>query len=126
MTVLPKNPDASAQKILAKLQKKTKIKKLAVIISDTWGRVWREGQVNMAIGIAGMDPLLSYEGKKDHNGYSLKATIIAVADELAGASELVMNKLDNVPVALIRGYAYKSAKGTIQDIFRDPKKDMFR
>lgn len=126
VSLLPKDSDASAQKILTGLQKQGNIKNLAVIISDTWGRAWREGQVNMAIGVAGIDPLVSYQGLKDQTGYTLEATVIAIADELAGAGELVMNKLDNVPVALIRGYAFKPAKGNIKHILRDPKMDLFR
>ena len=126
VTLLPVDPDASAQKILQTLQKATKIKKLAIIISDTWGRTWREGQTNMAIGIAGIQPLLSYEGKKDPYGYHLQATIIAIADELASAAELVMNKTDNVPAAIIRGYNFQTGKTSIQSLLRDPKTDLFR
>jgi coenzyme F420-0:L-glutamate ligase/coenzyme F420-1:gamma-L-glutamate ligase len=97
-----------------------------VIISDTFGRPWREGFVNVAIGVAGMEPLRDYRGVTDPGGHLLKATILAVADELASAAELVMGKLDGVPVAVIRGYAYTPGDGTAAQLVRPPERDLFR
>jgi coenzyme F420-0:L-glutamate ligase/coenzyme F420-1:gamma-L-glutamate ligase len=99
---------------------------IAVIISDTWGRPWRTGQVNMAIGVAGLEPLADYRGQIDSYGYELHASIIAVADELAAAAELVMGKIDQVPVALIRGYTYIPGSNNGRALIRDGATDMFR
>jgi coenzyme F420-0:L-glutamate ligase/coenzyme F420-1:gamma-L-glutamate ligase len=98
---------------------------VAVIISDSFGRPWRNGIVNFAIGVAGMQPLTDYRGQTDPFGNDLRVTIIAVADELACASELVMGKVDNVPVAVIRGYPYDRADGTGRDLIMDPAKNLF-
>lgn len=125
VALLPKDPDASAKKIQEALQKKSK-KTLGIIISDTWGRPWRDGQVNFAIGSSGLDVLIDYRGQQDTNDYELKATIIAVADELASAAELVMGKIDRVPVALIRGYNFTKNSAGSKKLLRDPRKDMFR
>jgi len=103
-----------------------RIKKLGVIISDTWGRPWREGQVNFAIGSYGIDPLVDYRGEKDTYGYTLSASMIAVADELASAAELVMGKTDKVPAVLIRGYHFENTKKNAKMLMRDTAKDMFR
>jgi len=97
-----------------------------VIISDTFGRPWREGVVNVAIGLAGMDPLRTYIGKTDPYGYELQTTVIAPADELASAAELVMGKLRQVPVVLIRGYAHEPVEGSARAIVREPSMDLFR
>lgn len=129
LTLLPVDPDRSAQTIRTRLQQLAGAEAafdLAVIISDTWGRPWRNGQVNMAIGVAGIEALADYRGQYDPYGYELHASIIAVADELAAAAELVMGKVDGVPVALIRGYAYKPATGDIRSLLRDSATDMFR
>lgn len=129
LTLLPVDPDRSAQAVRTRLQQLAgadSIFDTAVIISDTWGRPWRNGQVNMAIGIAGMEALTDYRGQYDPYGYELHASVIAIADELAAAAELVMGKVDAVPVALIRGYAYKPATGDIRSLLRDSATDMFR
>ena len=129
VTLLPIDPDGSAKALRARLQELSgegAAFDLAVIISDTWGRPWRNGQVNMAIGVAGLEPLSDYRGQYDSHGYELQASVIAVADELASAAELVMGKVERVPVALIRGYAYTRGSSTVQALLRDPATDMFR
>ncbi len=125
LTLLPVDADQSAQLLRTRLQQLTG-EDLAVIISDTWGRPWRNGQVNMAIGVAGMQALADYRGQLDPYGYELQASVIAVADELAAAAELVMGKIDRVPVALIRGYRYIPGEGGIQTLQRESATDMFR
>ena len=97
-----------------------------MIISDTFGRPWREGQVDIAIGLSGLNPFTDYRGRRDQYGYDLKATVICVADELASSAELCMNKLDRVPVAIIRGYEYKSAEIPSRSLTRRPTRDLFR
>jgi coenzyme F420-0:L-glutamate ligase/coenzyme F420-1:gamma-L-glutamate ligase len=127
--LLPEDSDRSAREIRARLQELSHEGanfEIGVIISDTWGRPWRNGQVNMAIGVSGLESLADYRGQYDPYGYELHASVIAVADELASAAELVMGKIDRVPVALIRGYSYIPAPGTVQALLRDPATDMFR
>lgn len=126
LTLLPVDADLSAQRIRQQLQTVTGKEEIAIIISDTWGRPWREGQVNMAIGVAGIEPLVDYRGQHDRYGYVMQASIIAVADELAAAAELVMGKTDHIPVALIRGYRYLAGEGSIHALRRDSTTDMFR
>ena len=125
VAVLPPDPDASARAIRDRLQAQMGVE-VAVIISDTFGRPWREGLVNVAIGLAGMQANVDYTGQTDAQGYELKVTALAVADELAAAAELVMNKLDNVPVAVIRGYDYPRGDGNLSQLIRDPERDLFR
>jgi coenzyme F420-0:L-glutamate ligase/coenzyme F420-1:gamma-L-glutamate ligase len=127
LALLPVDSDHSAQTLRTRLQALTRSDiELAIIISDTWGRPWRNGQVNMAIGISGMHPLADYRGQRDPYGYEMHASVIAIADELAAAAELVMGKVDQVPVALIRGYSYTPAEGHINELLRDSATDMFR
>ncbi len=129
VTLLPVDSDRSANELRGRLQELSgegAAFEIALIISDTWGRPWRNGQVNMAIGVAGLEPLSDYRGQVDPYGYELHASVIAVADELAAAAELVMGKIDRVPVALIRGYAYTPGTSTAQTLLRDPATDMFR
>jgi coenzyme F420-0:L-glutamate ligase/coenzyme F420-1:gamma-L-glutamate ligase len=125
VSVLPPDPDASARAIRQGLHERLGIN-LAVIISDTFGRPWREGLVNVAIGLAGLEAVKDYTGMHDAQGYELKVTALAIADELAAAAELVMNKLDNVPVAIIRGYIYPSGEGSLTQLLRAPERDLFR
>ncbi|MDG6998253.1 MAG: coenzyme F420-0:L-glutamate ligase [Nitrososphaerota archaeon] len=125
VVLLPKRPDESASKIRSTISKGTR-KTVAVIISDTFGRPWREGQVDVAIGISGIDPFDDYRGKKDQYGYNLKASVICTADEIASAAELCMRKLDRIPVAIVRGVAYKSANTRARAIARKPSRDLFR
>ena len=127
LALLPVDADRSARELRERLQALSGGDvELAIIVSDTWGRPWRTGQVNMAIGIAGISPLADYRGQHDPYGYELHASVIAVADELAAAAELVMGKVDRVPVALIRGYSYTPAEGNIRELLRDSATDMFR
>jgi coenzyme F420-0:L-glutamate ligase/coenzyme F420-1:gamma-L-glutamate ligase len=129
LTLLPVDSDRSAREIRARLQQlagKGDDLQIALIISDTWGRPWRNGQINMAIGLAGLAALSDYRGQTDPYGYELHASVIAVADELASAAELVMGKIDRVPVALIRGYQFTPDEGNIHTLTRDSATDMFR
>ncbi len=123
--LLPRDPDGSAARIRAGLRERTGAD-VAVIITDSFGRPWRNGIVNIAIGVAGMLPLADYRGQTDPAGYDLRVTVMAVADELAGAAELVMGKVEKVPVAVIRGYAYNRGDGTGHDLIMDSAKDLFR
>jgi coenzyme F420-0:L-glutamate ligase/coenzyme F420-1:gamma-L-glutamate ligase len=123
-TLLPKDPDASAQKIRDGLISRTGCE-LAVIISDTFGRPWREGLVNVAIGVAGMAPLKSHVGTRDPQGFPLQATIAGMADEAAAAAGLVSGKLNRVPVVLVRGLTYEPG-GSGRDLLRPPEGDLFR
>ena len=125
VAVLPPDPDASARAIRDRIREQMGVE-VAVIISDTFGRPWREGLVNVAIGLAGMQANVDYTGQYDAQGYELKVTALSVADELAAAAELVMNKLDNVPVAVIRGYDYPRGDGDLSQLIRDPERDLFR
>lgn len=129
VTLLPVDPDHSAKQLRSHLQELSgegSTFDIAVIISDTWGRPWRSGQVNMAIGVAGMEAVVDYRGQYDPFGYELHASVLAVADELASAAELVMGKIDHIPVALIRGYLYLPGEGSAKTLLRDPTTDMFR
>jgi coenzyme F420-0:L-glutamate ligase/coenzyme F420-1:gamma-L-glutamate ligase len=125
LCLLPVDPDASAQRIRAELYELADVE-VAVIISDTFGRPWRMGQTNVAIGVAGMLPIASYVGQLDTAGREMRVTALCVADELAGAAELVMNKVDRVPVAIIRGYQVPQGDGRATDLVRPPEKDLFR
>ncbi|MBA2287960.1 MAG: coenzyme F420-0:L-glutamate ligase, partial [Ktedonobacteraceae bacterium] len=129
LALLPLDPDGSARHLRARLQAlagEGTAFDMAVIISDTWGRPWRNGQVNMAIGLAGLEAIVDYRGQRDPYGYELQASAIAVSDELAAAAELVMGKIARIPVALIRGYQYTPAPGSVQSLVRDAATDMFR
>jgi coenzyme F420-0:L-glutamate ligase/coenzyme F420-1:gamma-L-glutamate ligase len=123
--LLPENPDESARVLRAQLTAALAVD-VAVIISDTFGRPWREGLVNVALGVAGIAPLLDYRGETDAQGKLLQATIIAIADELASAAELVMGKSDRVPVAILRGVRGTSGEGSGRDLIRPADKDLFR
>ncbi len=125
LVLLPRRPDESARKVRAKFKKETD-KDVGVIISDTFGRPWREGQVDIAIGLSGIDPFDDYRGKKDQYGYNLKASVICVADELASAAELCMKKLDRVPAVVIRGYRYRKSEISAKALARKPARDLFR
>ncbi|MDQ6693924.1 MAG: coenzyme F420-0:L-glutamate ligase [Chloroflexota bacterium] len=123
--LLPEDPDASAQRIREAIKARTGAE-IPVIISDSFGRAWRNGIINVAVGVAGMEPLIDYRGQYDADGYLLNATIIAVADEIASAAELVMGKLDACPVAIVRGYPYNKGEGKGQELIMEPARDMFR
>ncbi len=123
--LLPDDPDKSAKNIRNELNSRTSVN-VGVIISDTFGRPFRKGQVNIAIGVAGIDPIRSYIGKKDMYGNILKVTEIAIADEIASAAELVMGKSSHVPVSIVRGYHFTSHDSSISKILRFKKDDLFR
>ena len=125
VTLLPMNPDSSARRIRRQIRESAG-KVVSVIVSDTFGRPWRLGQTNVAIGLSGMRPLIDYRGTKDMFGYPLSVTRMAVADELAAAAELVMNKVDGIPVAIIRGYSHPRARGSARQLVRSAKEDLFR
>lgn len=124
LVLLPQDPDRSASLIRAELERHYGVR-LAVIISDTFGRPWRLGQTNVAIGVSGMSVFADYRGQRDPYGNVLRVSEIAVADELAGAAELVMGKLDRVPVAVIRGYAFRPDEGRATDLIRPKETDLF-
>jgi coenzyme F420-0:L-glutamate ligase/coenzyme F420-1:gamma-L-glutamate ligase len=124
VSLLPHDPDMSARQIADEIFELTS-KRLAVIVSDTFGRPWREGATNVAIGISGMKPFSDYRGLLDPFGRELHSSVIAVADELASAAELVTGKLDNVPVAVIHGFTYEQGNGTGRDLVRPKDKDLF-
>jgi coenzyme F420-0:L-glutamate ligase/coenzyme F420-1:gamma-L-glutamate ligase len=125
VTLLPKDPDGSARRLAAALRKRTG-KRLAVIISDTFGRPWRLGLINVAIGAAGVPVLIDLRGVKDRSCKTLHATILAVADELAAAAGLAMGKTAGLPVILIRGYRYRPARQNAASIIRPAHEDLFR
>ena len=126
VALLPNNPDRSAQKIRRKIRRLTG-KNVAVIISDTHGRPFREGEINIAIGVAGIDPVRDRRGEKDLFGYVLRVKRTAIADELSSAAELVIGQADEgIPVAIIRGYQYpKSERAKATDLIRPREKDLF-
>jgi coenzyme F420-0:L-glutamate ligase / coenzyme F420-1:gamma-L-glutamate ligase len=124
--LLPLAPDESADRVRHAVKKKVG-KAVAVIITDTFGRTFRNGQTNVAVGIAGINPIKSYIGTYDMYGRKLRVTEIAVADEIASASELVMGKSESTPVAIIRGYNFeKTSKVSIKSLLRAKDRDLFR
>ena len=124
-SLLPKDSDASADRIRKTIHHLTG-KTVPVIITDTFGRAWRMGHVNFAIGVSGMKPIRDYRGTKDMFRRTLRVTEMAVADELAGAAELVMNKADRVPAAIVRGYKVPRGQGRVKDLLRPEEFDLFR
>jgi len=123
--LLPADSDRSARALRERLRSLTG-HDLAIIVADTFGRPWREGLVNVAIGLSGFEPIVSYLGQEDPAGHVLQATILALADELASAAEPVMGKLDRVPVAIVRGLAWPRGEGSSRALMRDPARDLFR
>ena len=124
--LLPVDPDASARRIRDAIRERLDVD-AAVLVSDTFGRPWRNGAINVSIGVAGFNPVVSYVGEFDPHGNELHTTTIAVADELAATAELVTGKLLGVPVALIKGYPYERMEDAdSRAIVRDPDKDLFR
>jgi len=123
--LLPVDPDASAARLREALAARAG-SELAVIVSDSFGRTWREGITNVAIGVAGMQPLADYRGEMDPHGFPLAASVLATADELAAAAELVMGKTAGIPVAIVRGYPYDPDAGTGRDLIMPPERDLFR
>ena len=124
-TLLPKDPDKSAILLKERIEQKTG-KNISVIISDTFGRPFRLGQTDVAIGIAGLEPILDYNGKPDTFGKIMRVTAIAVADEICSASELVMGKVEKCPIAIVRNYSYNFSNAKIQKLLRSEHDDLFR
>ena len=122
--LLPEDPNKSAHSYRKKMENLTG-KKIAVIVSDTFGRAWRKGQVNFAIGSSGINPVTSYIGKTDTFENELNATEIAVIDEIASAAELVMEKTINVPIAIVRGVKYEDSKKNASELIREDEEDFF-
>ena len=126
LCLLPVDSDVSAQRVRAAVRAALGVE-VAVVVSDTFGRPWREGHVNFAIGVAGIRPLIDYAGQHDPAGYELRVTQMAVVDELAAAAELVHGKLARVPVAIVRGVEYQRADdASTAELIRAADKDMFR
>jgi coenzyme F420-0:L-glutamate ligase / coenzyme F420-1:gamma-L-glutamate ligase len=123
--LLPKDPDRSAAKLQRALKKHLRIS-IPVIITDSFGRPWREGLTEVAIGIAGMRALHDYRGRRDAHGYPLRASVEAVADELACAAGLICGKLTDVPACIVRGFAYRPGRGSAAELIRPAKRDLFR
>jgi coenzyme F420-0:L-glutamate ligase/coenzyme F420-1:gamma-L-glutamate ligase len=123
--LLPADPDRSAARLRRELRKRLNLL-IPVIITDSFGRPWREGLTEVAIGVAGMKPLHDFRGRRDSHGYTLRASIEAVADELACAAGLVCGKLSRTPACIIRGFAYRPGPGSARDLIRPAKNDLFR
>ncbi len=124
LVLLPEDPDASAERIRSRLRELTG-REVAVLVTDSFGRAWRQGTTDVAIGAAGLQVLLDLRGVRDRVGYELHATTIAVADEIAGAAELVMGKVDGVPGAVVRGLSL-AGEGRALDLVIPPDRDLFR
>lgn len=125
VVLLPLDPDLSARRLRARLMHATGAE-VGVVVSDTFGRAWRLGQTNVAIGVAGFDPFLDYRGRRDEHGNELTSTRICVADEIAGAAEMVMGKARSVPVAIVRGVPVTFGSGVATDVVRPAAEDLFR
>ena len=125
VVLLPVDPDASATRLRDAFRAATGAT-VSVVVTDTFGRAWREGHTNVAIGIAGLPALKRYMGQRDPEGYELRVTEIAVADEIAAAAELVMGKLDRCPIAIVRGLTFEDSDETAQEYVRPAARDMFR
>jgi coenzyme F420-0:L-glutamate ligase/coenzyme F420-1:gamma-L-glutamate ligase len=125
VVLLPADPDESAARIRDEIARRAGVT-VAVVVTDTFGRAWREGHTNVAIGIAGLAPLKRYIGQRDPEGYELRVTEIAVADEIAAGSELVMGKLDRCPAAIVRGLRFEVSNETAREYVRPAAKDLFR
>ncbi len=126
VVLLPLDPDASARRLRTSLERIAG-GRLAVVVADTWGRPLRNGIVGTAIGASGLAPLRSYAGREDARGYALRTTLVAVADELAAAADLVLGKLERVPAAIVRGFPLDAGDdGAAAELVREPGRDLFR
>jgi coenzyme F420-0:L-glutamate ligase/coenzyme F420-1:gamma-L-glutamate ligase len=123
--LLPADPDRSARKLHRELKKRTALS-IPVLITDTFGRPWREGLIDFCIGISGMKPLCDDRGRHDPHGYTLQASLEGIADELACAAALVCGKLNRTPACIIRGFPYEPARGSARDLLRPAANDLFR
>jgi coenzyme F420-0:L-glutamate ligase/coenzyme F420-1:gamma-L-glutamate ligase len=124
VVLLPRDPDASAARIRDALAARFGTAP-AVIVTDSFGRAWRQGTTDVAIGVAGMRPLLDLRGSMDDRGYTLHATVVAVADELAGAAELVVGQAHGCPAVLVRGYRVPEGDGSARELVMPPERDLF-
>jgi coenzyme F420-0:L-glutamate ligase/coenzyme F420-1:gamma-L-glutamate ligase len=125
LSLLPEDPDGSAERLREALTERLGVE-VAVVITDTFGRTWRRGVVNVSIGCAGIPALVDLRGTADHHGRELEATVVALADEVAAASGLAMGKASRVPAALVRGVAFDAATVPISELVRPPEEDLFR
>ncbi|MGH9604000.1 MAG: coenzyme F420-0:L-glutamate ligase [Terriglobales bacterium] len=123
--LLPRDPDRSAEELRRALQERTRLD-IPVIVTDSFGRPWREGLTEVAIGVAGMKPFRDYRGRRDAAGYKLRATLAAVADELAAVAGLAGGKLSRTPACIIRGFRYERGNGRARDLVRSAARDLFR
>ena len=123
--LLPEDPDRSAAKLRRALKRRTGLE-IPAIITDSFGRPWREGLTEFAIGISGMKPLRDDRGRRDSHGYKLRASVEAVADELASAAGLVCGKLNRAPACIVRGFRYEKGSGRVRDLLRPASADLFR
>jgi coenzyme F420-0:L-glutamate ligase / coenzyme F420-1:gamma-L-glutamate ligase len=123
--LLPEDPDASASRIRAALRKRYGVD-LAVLVTDTFGRPWRDGLTEICLGISGMNPMLDLRGTRDLGGRELQHTVVAIADELAGAAGLLMEKAAAVPAVLVRGYDYQPSEASAKVLIRPAEADLFR
>ncbi len=126
VVLLPHDADASARRLRDRLREATGLRASAVVVADTHGRAWRVGIAGVAIGVAGLRPLRDYAGELDAGGYELRASTVAVADELAAAADLVMGKTARVPAAIVRGFEGQRGEGSAAELVRDPSSDLFR
>lgn len=124
-TALPLDPDASARDLRDRLQRAFAAR-IGVIVSDSFGRPWRQGSTDVAIGVAGLSPLQDYRGLRDPHGYELRSTVVALADEVAAAADLAKGKIDQVPVAIVRGVEFQGEEGSIREAVRPDEEDLFR
>ena len=125
VALLPKDPDGSAREIRKEIQRQTE-KQPAIIISDSFGRAWRVGTVDVAVGVAGLKTIKDERGMTDRYGYQLKAAVAAVADEIAAAAELAMGKRNGVPVVIVRGCEIEREEGSVRELLRPEAEDLFR
>lgn len=125
VVLLPRDPDRSAHRIRMGIESATGAR-IAVVVSDTFGRPWRRGLTDVAIGVSGMNPILDLRGSRDASGRELHVTEVAVVDEIAAAADLVMGKATGVPVALLRGLDWEPGDGRATDLARSPGEDLFR
>ena len=125
VTTLPADPDASAERLRAGLESRAG-GNVAVIVSDSFNRPWREGSMNVAIGVSGLEPLADLRGRVDDYGRVLSATLVSVADELASAAQIVMGEIGRVPVAVIRGVDFSPGNVGAGVLLRPPERDLFR
>lgn len=124
LVLLPLDPDASAQRIRRRIGELTGAE-VGVVVADSFGRPWRSGLTDVAVGVAGIRPLLDLRGERDSTGYELRATVVAVADEIAAAADLARGKTEGVPAVVVRGLAL-AGEGSARELVMPPERDLFR